>query len=94
MNTFVLSPETGSMPVRDFLARMENGSMTVIDGDGSPVAYLLSPAARTELIYAEAQRDLDLHRDEVNAALARRERVTTKEMLARAKEAASRSSTQ
>ncbi len=71
---------------------MEGGDITVIDGNGCPVAYLMSPAARTEIIYAEAQRDLDLHRDEVNAAKVSRDGVTTKEMLARAAEAVSRSS--
>ncbi len=92
MSTFVLGSETGNMSARDFLAQMEGGDITVIDGNGSPVAYLMSPAARTEIIYAEAQRDLDLHRDEFNAAKISRDGVTTKEMLARAAEAVSRSS--
>lgn len=81
MNTFVLTPETASMPVQEFLSRMENGDVTVLDGEGNAVAYLLSPAAREELIYAEAQRDLDLHRDDAQAAVKRRTGVTTAQLL-------------
>ena len=91
MTTFILSPETAALPVQHLLSQVANGEIAILDGEGNAVAYVLSPAAHEELIYAEAQRDLDLHRDEVKAALARRTGVTTKQLLDRAVDAAKQS---
>jgi hypothetical protein len=90
MNTFVLSPQTADLPVRDLLNQAANGGLTVLDTEGNVVAYVLSPADREELIYAQAKLDLELHRDEVEAARKRRGGVTTKELLERARAAAER----
>ena len=91
MNTFVLSPETAGTPVKELLSQVANGNIAVLDGEGKLIAYVLSPAGREELIYAEAQRDLDLHRDEIREAAERRIGVTTKELLENARAAAEQS---
>lgn len=88
MSTFVLSPETASIPVEELLARIAKGNITVLDEAGNPLAYVLSPVAHEELMYAEAQRDLDLHRSEVEEALERKKGVTTQELLKNAHNAA------
>ena len=90
MNTFVLNPETAGTSVQEFLSQIANGNITVLDGEGNTLAYVLSPAAREEMIYADAQRDLDLHRDEVRQALGRRTGITTAELLNRARTAATK----
>lgn len=88
MNTFVLTAETASIRVEELLAKMAKGNITLLDEAGNTVAYVLSPVGREELIYADAQRDLDLHRDEVQDALERRDGVTTQELLKNARRTA------
>ena len=88
MNTFIVNSETAGTSIQDLLSQISDGNITVLDSEGNTLAYVLSPGGREELIYAEAQRDLDVHRDEVQHALARREGITTTELLSRAKAAA------
>jgi hypothetical protein len=88
MNTFILNTKTAGTSIQDLLSQIADGNITVLDGEGNTLAYVLSPRSREELIYAEAQRDLDLHRGEIQQALERRDGITTTDLLARAKAAA------
>ena len=85
MKTFILNPETAGTSIRELLSQIADGNITVLDSEGNTLAYVLSPAAREELIYVEAQRDLDLHREEIQQAFARSTGITTAELLDRAK---------
>jgi hypothetical protein len=84
MHTFVLSPQTASLPVRDLLQHLANDSVEVRDPDGNIVAYVLSPVDREALIYAEAKLDLDRNRDELQQSITRRGGITTKQLLEKA----------
>ena len=87
MNTFVLSPQTGNLPIRDLLAQAASDSVEVLDAEGNVLAYVLSPVDREALIYAEAKLDLDRHRDQVQQALSRRGGITTRQLLEKAQAA-------
>ena len=92
MNTFILSPQTANLPIQDLLTQAASGSVEILDGDGNVLAYVVTPADREALIYAEARVDLEQHRDEVKKALNRRGGITTQELLDKAKAAQDTSS--
>jgi hypothetical protein len=92
MATFILDQNSANLPVQDLLSQAATESVAVLDTQGNIVAYVLSPADREEMVYAEARRDLYQNWDQVDAALKRRGGVTTKELLERARSAAERAS--
>ena len=84
MNMFILSPETAGMSVQVFLNQVGRGNLEVRDQCGNVVAYVLGPEDRDSLTYAEAERDLAEHHDDLQAALLRRGGITTKKLLEKA----------
>jgi hypothetical protein len=84
MNTFVLTAETADSSVETLLKQAAAGGVEVRDLEGNVLAYVLSPEDREAWTYAEANLELNEHRDEVHRALARRGVVTTKQLLAKA----------
>jgi hypothetical protein len=88
MNTFVIDSNTASMPIKDLLTRAGAGSIALFDVDGNVLAYLISPADREELIYAEARFDLEQHQEAVRSAISRRGGISTKQLLEKANAAA------
>ena len=90
MNSFVLTSESANLPIGHLLAQASEGSLTVQNENGEVVAIVLSPADFEALTYAEAERDFELHRDEIAQALARKGGITTAELLRRAESAGRR----
>jgi hypothetical protein len=90
MQTFLLTPQTENMSIRLLLNEAATKSLEVRDVDGKVVAYVLSPAEHEALIYADARRDIQEHRAEIDAARKRRGGVTTAELLEKARLAAER----
>jgi hypothetical protein len=87
MNSFVLGPETANLTVGQFLSQASPGGLEVRNERGDVVAFVLSPADYEAFTYAEAERDFEIHRPEVEAAMTRRGGVTTAELLRKAAEA-------
>ena len=92
MATFILDQNSANLPVQDLLSQAATESVAVLDTQGNIVAYVLSPADREGMVYAEARRDLYQNWEQVDAALKRRGGVTTEELLERARNAAERAS--
>ena len=90
MNTVHLTAETSQMPLERVLQQAAGGGLEIRDAAGIVVALVLSPKEREERLYAEAFKDLDEHREEVERAIARRGGITTAELLKRAADAAAR----
>jgi hypothetical protein len=88
MNSFVLGPDTANLTVGQFLSQASPGGLEVRNERGDVMAFVLSPADYEAFTYAEAERDFELHRAEVEAAMARRGGVTTAELLRKAADAA------
>lgn len=90
MNTFLLTAESASLSIAHLLSQASGGGMAVQNEHGEVVAVVLSPADYDALTYAEAERDFELHRDEVEQALSRSGGVTTAELLSNAQSASRR----
>jgi hypothetical protein len=90
MNTLVLTAENANLPIAFLLEKVDNGSVEVRNAEGVIVAFVMSPADHQAWMYAEANLDLDKHREQIEAALQRRGGVTTAELLAKAAAAAER----
>jgi hypothetical protein len=84
MNTFLLNSETANSPVQELLQQALQGGVEVRDAEGQVVAYVLSATEREAWIYAEANAEIDQHRDEIERALGRRGGITTRQLLEKA----------
>jgi hypothetical protein len=84
MNTFVLNDSTAHLSIAHLLKQVQGGAVEVRDAAGKVVALVLSPADHLAWSYAEANLDLDQHRNDVQQALSRRGGVTTEQLLANA----------
>jgi hypothetical protein len=82
-NTLILNDETAQLPIGQLLKNVEGG-VEVLDGSGNILAIVLSPTDHSAWTYAEANLDLDRHRDQVQAALSRRGGITTAQLLQKA----------
>lgn len=84
MNTLVLNSETAHMSIEHLLKQAEGGGVEVRDAEGNVVALVLSPADHQAWTYAEANFDLSRNQAQVREALARREGITTDQLLKKA----------
>jgi len=81
MNTIVLNDSTAHLSISHLLLQVQSGAVEVRDAAGKVVALVLSPTDHQAWSYAEANLDLDQHREEVRQALSRRGGVTTEHLL-------------
>jgi hypothetical protein len=81
MNSLILNAETANLPIAVLLNQVGSGGVELRDPQGNVVAFVLSPADHQAWTYAEANRDLDGHREEIRQALERRGGVTTEQLL-------------
>ncbi|RIK86975.1 MAG: hypothetical protein DCC67_02195 [Planctomycetota bacterium] len=88
MTTIVLNADTSQMPIARLIEQVNRGGVEIQDANGNAIAVVLPAAEHAALVYAEAFRDIEEHRSELQAALARRGGVTTAELLRRAAAAA------
>jgi hypothetical protein len=88
VNSIVLTPETAQLSIAHLLSQVGDGGVELRNDKGELVAVVLSPTDREAWAYAEAQRDFDQHREEIEQAMSRRGGVTTAELLRKAAAAA------
>jgi hypothetical protein len=84
MTSIILDSETGKLPLSQLIQQLGTGGVEVRDSHGKIVAMILAPTDKEALTYAEAMVDLAQNRDQMRAALGRRDGITTSELLAKA----------
>jgi hypothetical protein len=84
MTSIILDSETGKLPLSQLIQQLGTGGVEVRDAQGKVVAMILAPADKKALTYAEAMVDLSQNRNQVRAAVGRRDGITTSELLAKA----------
>jgi hypothetical protein len=87
MNTFVLSSENIGFPIKSLIDNLGSDEIRICDESGKVLAYLTPVSAREEQLYAEAQAWARANRDMLRERAARREGLTTSELLQRAESA-------
>lgn len=92
MKTIVLDSQSSNLSVMQFLKGIGEDGARVLDSIGNTIAFVVSPADRDALAYAQAISDIEKNIDQVRRALSRQGGITTSELLARAEEAARRKS--
>jgi hypothetical protein len=81
MTTIVLNSETANWSIAHLIRQLGKDAIELRDENGHVLAVVSSPTALEELAYADAKRDMDAHRDELKAALARKGGITSPELL-------------
>jgi hypothetical protein len=84
MNSFVLTTESANLSIAHLLSQAGSGGVTVRNEAGQMVAVVLSSGDYEALTYAEAERDFELHREEVEQAMSRSGGIATAELLRKA----------
>jgi hypothetical protein len=84
MTSIILDSETGKLQLSQLIQQLGTGGVEVRDSHGKIIAMILAPTDKEALTYAEAMVDLAQNRDQMRAALGRRDGVTTSELLAKA----------
>lgn len=82
MQTFVLNPSSGQLPIGGLVDQLGATGFEVRNDAGELIAYVLPPTMKEALTYLEARRELETHAAEVRAAAARRGGRTLPEILA------------
>ncbi|MCC7473888.1 MAG: hypothetical protein IT425_00710 [Pirellulales bacterium] len=88
MKTVILDSRSANLSLAQFLEEIGDGGAQLLDSVGNVIVFVVPPSNDEAFVYAETERYLSKHKEDIQRALNRRGGITTAQLLERAHAAA------